>query len=144
LKIEKFLVASIQLSLDDRSVVQFQGDLLEKVIDTGANGVVVDITAVDVVDSFMARSLNDIAIAVHLLGAQMVIVGMQPAVAVTLVEMGLTIPSAVTALDLERGLEMLRGILESGGSARPVSSQSGNEPESGEMKKDGDHERSQA
>jgi rsbT antagonist protein RsbS len=143
LKIEKFLVASIQLSLDDRSVVQFQGDLLEKVIDTGANGVVVDITAVDVVDSFMARSLNDIAIAVHLLGAQTVIVGMQPAVAVTLVEMGLTIPSAVTALDLERGLEMLRGILESGGKTRPVGGHSADEPAIGE-KKDGDHERSQA
>jgi rsbT antagonist protein RsbS len=108
LKIEDVLVASIQIALDDSAVVRFQGDLLREVARTGAGGVVADITAVDVVDSFMARSLNDIAVSVHLLGAQMVIVGMQPALAVTLVEMGLTIPNALTALDLERGLRLLR------------------------------------
>jgi rsbT antagonist protein RsbS len=108
LKIDDFLIASIQIELDDSSVVRFQNDLLSELVKTGTRGVVIDITAVDVVDSFMARSLNDIAVAVHLLGAQMVIVGMQPALAVTLVEMGLTIPNAWTALDLERGLKLLR------------------------------------
>ena len=98
LKIESFLIASIQTALDDRSVVGFQDDLLERISATGATGVVVDITAVDLVDSFMARSLNDIAIAVHLLGAHMVIVGMRPAVAMTSVAMGLTVPNALMAL----------------------------------------------
>ncbi len=108
LKIENFLVASIQLDLDDRSVLQFQNDLLEKVSDTNAAGVVVDITAMDLIDSYIARSLNDIAIAVHLLGAHMVIVGMQPSVAMTLVRMGLTVPNAQMALNLEKGLILLR------------------------------------
>jgi rsbT antagonist protein RsbS len=108
LKIEEFLIASIQTALDDRSVIEFQDDLLERISQSNATGVVVDITAVDLVDSFMARSLNDIAIAVHLLGAHMVIVGMQPAVAMTLVAMGLTVPNALMALNLEKGLKLLR------------------------------------
>lgn len=113
LQIKNQLVASIQVALDDQSVIQFQDDLLTKIVETGASGVVVDITSVDVVDSFMARSINDTAMAVHLLGTEMVIVGMQPAVAITLVEMGLSIPNALTALNLERGLELLRGESES-------------------------------
>jgi len=108
LKIDEFLIASIQSSLDDRAVLQFQSDLLKKVSDTNAAGVIVDITAVDVVDSFMARSLNDVASAVHLLGAQMAVVGIQPLVAIILVEMGLTIPNALTALNLDKGLKALR------------------------------------
>ena len=115
LKIEGFLVATIQLALDDQSILVFQADLLERASETGALGVVIDITAVDVVDSFMARSLNDIAISTHLLGTRMVIVGIQPAVAMTLVEMGLTIPNALTALNLEKGLELLRETLENNG-----------------------------
>lgn len=107
LNIEEFLIASIQTALDDRSVVEFQDDLLERISNTSATGVVVDITAVDLVDSFMARSLNDIAVAVHLLGAHMVIVGMQPSVAMTLVRMGLTVPNALMALNLEKGLRLL-------------------------------------
>lgn len=108
LTIENILIASVQVALDDRSVIEFQADLLKKVIATEARGVVVDVTAVDIVDSFMARSLNDIAVAAHLLGTRMAIVGMQPAVAVTLVEMGLTVPNALMALNLERGLELLK------------------------------------
>jgi rsbT antagonist protein RsbS len=108
LKIEDVLIASIQTALDDRSVVEFQDDLLEMISKTGATGVVVDITAVDLVDSFMARSLNDIAIAVHLLGAHTVIAGMQPAVAMTLVALGFTMPNALRALNLEKGLKLLR------------------------------------
>ena len=108
LKVENVLVASIQTSLDDLLIVHFQNSLLEMVSTTGASGVLVDITAVDVVDSFLARSLNDIAIAVHLLGTTMAVVGMQPSVAITLVEMGLTIPNAITALNLDKGLKLLK------------------------------------
>ena len=108
LKIDNVLIASIQSALDDRTIMQFQNDLLHKVVETGAVGVVVDITAVDVVDSFMARALNDVAIAVHLLGTRMAVVGMQPSVAITLVEMGLTIPNALTALNLDMGLKAMR------------------------------------
>jgi len=108
LKIDEFLIASIQSALDDRSVLQFQTDLLKKVSETNAAGVIIDITAVDVVDSFMARSLNDVASAVHLLGAQMAVVGIQPLVAIILVEMGLTIPNALTALNLDKGLKAMR------------------------------------
>lgn len=108
LKIDDFLIASIQTSLDDRSVLQFQNDLLERVSETGSLGVIVDITAVEIVDSFLARSLNDIAIAVHLLGTKMAIVGMRPTVAITLVEMGLSIPNAITALNLDKGLKLMR------------------------------------
>ncbi len=111
LRVEDFLIVSIQVSLDDRSVIAFQHSLLRRVTEDNAAGVVIDITAVDVVDSFMARSLNDISSAVYLLGAQTVIVGIQPAVAITLVEMGLTIPNAIMQLDLEKGLKILRELL---------------------------------
>ena len=108
LKIEGILVASIQVALDDRAVEAFQEDLLRSIVDTGAAGVIVDLTGVDVMDSFMAKSLSDISGSARLLGADVAIVGMRPAVALTLVQMGLTIRGAVTALNLEKGLAMLR------------------------------------
>ncbi len=131
LKIDDFLIASIQVALDDRSVVAFQDDLLEIISRTGASGVVVDITAVDLADSFMARSLNDIAIAVHLLGAHMVIVGMQPSVAITLVRMGLNVPNALAALNLEKGLKLLRATMheENNGLTESASVTTGTGPE---------------
>jgi rsbT antagonist protein RsbS len=107
LRLGSILVASIQQALDDGSIVAFQQRLLERVANDQAAGVAIDITAVDVVDSFMARCLNDLAIAVGLLGAKMAVVGIQPAVAVSLVEMGFTIPKATTARDLEQGLKLL-------------------------------------
>jgi rsbT antagonist protein RsbS len=110
LKVDGFLVASIQVALDDRSVTALQSDLLNKVAAESARGVLIDVTAIDVIDSFLARSLNDMSVAVHLLGAKLVIVGIQPAVAITLVKLGLTIPDAVTALNLEKGLKLLRKI----------------------------------
>jgi len=108
LRVEGFLVASIQQSLDDTAVLAFEQSLLERVAAEGALGVVIDITAVDVVDSFLARSLNDIAVAVGLLGARVAVVGIQPAAAITLVKLGFTIPRAITALDLDKGLRVLR------------------------------------
>jgi rsbT antagonist protein RsbS len=108
LRVEGVLIASIQQSLDDDAVLAFEESLLNRVAAEGAEGVVIDITAVDVVDSFMARSLNDIAAAVALLGTKLAVVGIQPAAAITLVKMGFTIPAAITALDLEQGLRLLR------------------------------------
>ena len=108
LKVEESLIASIQVSLNDRAVSEFQENLLERLVVERATGVIIDITAIDIVDSFMARSLNDIAIAVRLLGARAAIVGMQPVVAITLVQMGLTIPEALTALSLEQALNVFR------------------------------------
>jgi rsbT antagonist protein RsbS len=111
LRVEGFLVASIQQSLDDEAVLDFQQDLLERVAAESAKGVVIDITAVDVVDSFLARSLNDTAVAVGLLGAKVAVVGIQPPAAITLVKMGFTIPRAIAALDLDKGLQVLRRTL---------------------------------
>ena len=108
LKIEDFLIVSIQVALHDKEAQEFQDALLTKLNQTRAKGVVIDITAVQLVDSFMARTLNDLASGVRLLGAEMVLVGIQPAVAITLVEMGLTLSSCATTLDLDRGLAMLR------------------------------------
>jgi rsbT antagonist protein RsbS len=108
LRVEGFLIASIQQSLDDDAVLAFEQSMLERVAAEDALGVVIDITAVDVVDSFMARTLNDIATAVGLIGAKVAVVGIQPAAAITLVKMGFTIPRAITALDLEKGLRALR------------------------------------
>jgi rsbT antagonist protein RsbS len=79
---------------------------------TGAAGVAIDITAIEVLDSFMARILNDIGVAVQLLGAQVVIIGMNPTVAMVLVEMGLDIPNVCTALNLENGLRIMREKIE--------------------------------
>lgn len=108
LKVDGVLIASIQVALDDSSILEFQEDLLQRVAEDAPAGVIIDITAVDLVDSFMARSLNDAAIGVHLLGAELTLVGIQPHVAITLVEMGLTIPNANTALNLDQGLRALR------------------------------------
>lgn len=113
LRIGSVLIASIQVALDDHSVRDFQQELLQRVSDEGATGAIIDLTAVDLVDSFMARSLNETATAMHLLGAQLAIVGIQPAVAMTLVEMGLMIPNAISTLNLEKGLELLRKRSES-------------------------------
>jgi rsbT antagonist protein RsbS len=120
LRVEGVLIASIQQSLDDDAVLAFESALLERVAAEGATGVVIDITAVDVVDSFMARSLNDIAAAVALLGTRLAIVGIQPAAAITLVKMGFTIPNAITALDLEQGLRLLRRTMAEEPAAAPA------------------------
>ena len=120
LRVEGFLIVSIQVALDDRSIFEFQQDLLQRVTQEEAAGVVIDLTTVDIVDSFMARSLNDVAVGVHLLGAELAIVGIQPHVAITLVEMCLTISKAITALNLEKGLQLLRQRLSAAPNDKPV------------------------
>jgi rsbT antagonist protein RsbS len=112
LKIENVLFASIQVALHDASAVQFKDDLLQRIYETKARGLIVDLTAVDVVDSFIGRLISDIAAMAGLMGTRVVITGLQPAVAITLVELGLELPNVLTALNLEKGLAMLRRQVE--------------------------------
>ncbi len=107
LKIGDVLIASIQVELHDASAVQFKDDLLQKIHDHKARGVIVDMTTVEVVDSFIGRLIADIASMAGLMGAQVVITGLQPAVAITLVELGLELGRARTALNLEKGLALM-------------------------------------
>ncbi|NJK78440.1 MAG: STAS domain-containing protein [Chloroflexaceae bacterium] len=108
LKVGDVLIASIQVALHDASAVQFKDDLLEKIHATKARGVIIDLTAIDVVDSFIGRMIADIAAMSGLMGARVVLTGLQPAVAITLVELGLELPQVLTALNLEKGLELMR------------------------------------
>ncbi len=109
LKLKDILMTSIQVDLTDQDAIEFQSDVLHKVIETEAKGVVIDITAMDVVDSFMARMLNDTAAMVQILGAKVVISGMQPSVALTLIEMGRELVGVETVLNLDQGLERIKG-----------------------------------
>jgi rsbT antagonist protein RsbS len=119
LKIGNVLIASIQTTLHDSSAVQFKDDLLQRIFETRARGLIVDLTAVEVVDSFIGRLISDIASMAGLMGTRVVITGLQPAVAITLVELGLELPQVLTALNLEKGLSALqRQIEESGDGAR--------------------------
>lgn len=96
------------MALHDASAVQFKDDLLQKIYDTRARGVIIDLTALDVVDSFIGRLIADIAAMAGLMGARVVLTGLQPAVAITLVELGLELPRVLTALNLEKGLVMMQ------------------------------------
>jgi len=108
LQIEDYLVASIQMPLHDTQAEQFKDDLLQRIYDTKSRGLVLDLTAIDVVDSFMARIVGDVAEMAGLMGARVVVTGLQPAVAITLVELGVELPNVVTALNLECGIAALR------------------------------------
>jgi len=106
------LIASIQSALTDRDLLQLRDDLSDKVGRFRARGVVIDVTALDVMDSFATRTLRGLAAATKLRGAETVVVGIQPDVAITLVELGLTLEGVTTALDLEEGLEALGSLAE--------------------------------
>ena len=112
LKLYNCLLVSIQWEIDDSTALQFQEDLLNKIHDTGANGVVIDLTFVDMIDSFIAKVLGDVIGMSRLMGAKVVLTGIQPAVAITLVELGIHLQEVQTALDLEKGLEILQLELE--------------------------------
>lgn len=112
LRLKDTLLTSIQIDLTDQDALDFQADILNTVEKTRAKGVVIDIMAMDVVDSFMARVFNDIAAMIRILGAEVVICGMQPAVALTLVEMGRELIGVETALNLDQGMEKLQLLLE--------------------------------
>jgi rsbT antagonist protein RsbS len=102
------LLVSIQLDLEDQIALRLQDDLAERIVATGAHGVVIDITALDIVDSFIGRTLSTIASISRVLDAETVVVGMRPAVAITLVELGLSLRGVRTALNVEQGLALLR------------------------------------
>jgi rsbT antagonist protein RsbS len=108
LQIENFLVASIQVALHDHSAVQFRDDLLLRIFETKAKGLIIDLTAVDIVDSFIGRLIGDVAEMAALMGSRVVVSGLQPAVAITLTELGLELPGIITALNLEKGIAVLR------------------------------------
>ena len=107
LKIGDCLLVSIQVDMHDRLALQLQDDLTNKIVTSRARGVMIDISALEIVDSFIGRMLNNIAAMSKVLDAVTVVVGMQPAVAITLVELGLSLEGVRTALDVERGMKLL-------------------------------------
>jgi rsbT antagonist protein RsbS len=113
LKMGDFLLVTIQVDMHDQLAMTLQDDLTERISRTGARGVLIDISAVEVVDSFIGRMIANIAGMARILDAQTVLVGMQPAVAITLVELGLTLPGVRTALNVERGMALLRAEVRS-------------------------------
>ncbi|MER6398947.1 STAS domain-containing protein [Kitasatospora sp. NBC_01246] len=119
LKIGEVLLVSIQVDLEDQTVLDLQDDLAARIVATGASGVVIDITAVEIVDSFVGRMLATTAAISRMLDAETVVVGMRPAVAITLVELGLSLGGVRTALSLEKGLAMLGRSADGRRSVRP-------------------------
>jgi rsbT antagonist protein RsbS len=116
LKIGRLLLVSIQVDMHDRMAIALQEDLTKRIAETHSHGVIIDISALEMVDSFIGRMLSNIAGMSKLLGADTVVAGMQPPVAITLVELGLSLKGVRTALSLERALELLRSAeLESDG-----------------------------
>jgi rsbT antagonist protein RsbS len=111
LKVGEALLVSIQVDMHDQLALQLQDDLTDRIVKTHARGVLIDISALEVVDSFIGRTLGNIAAMSRVLDAATVVVGMRPAVAITLVELGLQLPGVRTALDVERGLELLKELL---------------------------------
>lgn len=109
LKMGEFLLVTIQVDMHDQLALTLQDDLTERISRTGAKGVLIDISSLEIVDSFIGRMIGSIAVMSRLMNAETVVVGMQPAVAITLVELGLTLPGVRTALDVERGMALLRG-----------------------------------
>jgi rsbT antagonist protein RsbS len=109
LKMGDFLLVTIQVDMHDRLAMALQEDLTAKISATGVKGVLIDISSLEIVDSFIGRMFSNIAAMARVLDATTVVVGMRPAVAITLVELGLSLPGVRTALDVERGMELLRG-----------------------------------
>ena len=111
LKMGPFLLVTIQVDLYDRLALTLESDLIKTIDSTSARGVLIDISAVSIVDSFMGRILGNIANMSRILDAQTVVVGMQPAVAITLVELGLPLNGVRTALNVEKGMDLLRSMM---------------------------------
>ena len=108
LRMDECLLVTIQVDMHDRLAMTLQNDLTEQIAATRAKGVLIDISALEVVDSFIGRVLGNIAAMSRVLDANTVVVGMRPAVAITLVELGLSLPGIRTALNVERGMELIR------------------------------------
>ena len=107
LKMGEFLLVTIQVDMHDRLAMTLQDDLTSRIVDAHARGVLIDISALEIVDSFIGRMLGNIAAMARILDADTVVTGMRPAVAITLVELGLSLTGVRTALNVERGMELL-------------------------------------
>jgi rsbT antagonist protein RsbS len=108
LSLGEFLLVTIQVELHDQLAMRLQEDLTEKLAHTHAKGVLIDISALEIVDSFIGRSLAHIASIAHIMDAATVLVGMRPAVAITLVELGMSLKGIRTALNMDKGMQLLR------------------------------------
>ena len=115
LKLGKSLFVTVQVDVDDRLATTLQDDLMTQIVATGAKGVLIDISSMEIVDSFLGRMLAEIASMSRILDADMVVVGMRPVVAITLVELGLSLPGVRMALNVDRGIAMLDTALTVGG-----------------------------
>ena len=115
LKMGEYLLVSIQVDMHDRLAMTLQTDLTDRIVAVHAKGVLIDISALEMVDSFIGRMLGDIAAMSRVLDAETVVVGMRPAVAITLVELGLSLKGVRTALNVERGMDLLRSRIEARG-----------------------------
>lgn len=112
LRIGSCLLVTVQVDMHDQLAMTLQNDLTEKIVATKAKAVLIDISALEMVDSFIGRMLGNIASMSRILDAQTVVVGMQPAVAITLVELGLSLPGIKTALNVDAGMALIRQALE--------------------------------
>jgi len=108
LRMSEFLLVTIQVDMHDRLAMALQDDLTEQIVRHRARGVLIDISSLEVVDSFIGRMIGNIAAMSHVLDAETVVVGMRPAVAITLVELGLSLPGVRTALNVDKGMDLLR------------------------------------
>ena len=122
LRMGEFLLVTIQVDMHDRLVTTLQDDLTMRIAESGAHGVLIDISSLDMVDSFIGRMIGNIAGMSRILDAETVVVGMQPAVAITLVELGLSLEGVRTALNVEKGMDLLKAAmhrrLDGGGNDR--------------------------
>jgi rsbT antagonist protein RsbS len=112
LRMGEFLLVTIQVDMHDRLAMTLQDDLTNRISETGARGVLIDISSLEIVDSFIGRMLGNIASMSRVLDAHTVVVGMQPAVAITLVELGMSLEGVRTALNVDAGMELLRNSLD--------------------------------
>ncbi len=119
LKLGKFLLVTIQVDMHDQLALRLQDELTNRIVKENAKGVLIDISALEIVDSFIGRTLANIAAMARILDAETVVVGMQPAVAITMVELGLSLPGVRTALNVERGMEILSSLVQVDSDAPP-------------------------
>ncbi|AGX43032.1 STAS domain-containing protein [Clostridium saccharobutylicum] len=113
IKIRNFLIVSLDGDLTDKSAIKLQSDILNKVYENTVKGVLIDISILDMVDSYLGKIIADMSAMIKLLGAETVLVGMKPNVAITLVEMGFNIDGIATSMNVETGIEMLENIIKS-------------------------------